>query len=430
MVPGAASCGAAASRAAHGWHRAVGAATAAGAAPIKRPGHAANWKIPRGCEPCGVPLVHPTPRASRASLHRPGCLVFVGLVRARGLYFAPPRIASKRLPTQLSCGRGAAIPGMILRRSAAGIVLYAYGAAAECAGCTKSSSSRPATASRRRPRAGATGTSGTCPCRSRRARRRRARRPPPRGRPRRRVEPTPRHRPWSRRRSRRRGRPPAPRRRRRRRRRSSACARAGRARRRCAAPSRRRTAVWWTRRACWACASRYWPSSSWPWSSRGRAGRCPRGSSGASARTARTGDVHVNAPPRRGSIKAQLLFELGRGAELRELLDDLLGLLLLDLLLEHGLGAPSTTSFASLRPRPVSARTSLMTLILAFASKLVSLMSKNSFSSAAASAGAAAGAAGRGDLHHAAAAAAALQVGVAQAARSLKRSRNSLSSKR
>ena len=26
---------------------------------------------------------------------------------------------------------------MILRRSAAGIVLYAYGAAAECAGCTK-----------------------------------------------------------------------------------------------------------------------------------------------------------------------------------------------------------------------------------------------------------------------------------------------------
>jgi len=42
-------------------------------------------------------------------------------------------------------------------------------------------------------------------------------------------------------------------------------------------------------------------------------------------------------------------------------------------------GAPSTTSFASLRPRPVSARTSLMTLIFALASKLVSLMSKNSF---------------------------------------------------
>ena len=41
------------------------------------------------------------------------------------------------LPTRLSCGRGAAIPRMILRRSAAGIVLYAYGAAAECAGCTK-----------------------------------------------------------------------------------------------------------------------------------------------------------------------------------------------------------------------------------------------------------------------------------------------------
>ena len=41
------------------------------------------------------------------------------------------------LPTRLSCGRGAAIPGMILRRTAAGIVLYAYGAGAECAGCTK-----------------------------------------------------------------------------------------------------------------------------------------------------------------------------------------------------------------------------------------------------------------------------------------------------
>mmetsp|Transcript_14332 Transcript_14332/g.35997 ORF Transcript_14332/g.35997 Transcript_14332/m.35997 type:complete len:225 (+) Transcript_14332:64-738(+) len=49
------------------------------------------------------------------------------------------------------------------------------------------------------------------------------------------------------------------------------------------------------------------------------------------------------------------------------------------------LGAPSTISFASLSPKPAIFRTSLMTLILALASKPTSLRSKIVFSSAAAS---------------------------------------------
>ena len=57
------------------------------------------------------------------------------------------------------------------------------------------------------------------------------------------------------------------------------------------------------------------------------------------------------------------LLELDLGAGLFELLLDVLGLGLGDAFLEV-LGAPSTRSFASLRPRPVISRTTLMTLIL------------------------------------------------------------------
>ena len=87
--------------------------------------------------------------------------------------------------------------------------------------------------------------------------------------------------------------------------------------------------------------------------------------------------MHVRAAEGGAIGKRAALFELGRGAELRELLDRSSASSFFTSFFST-LGAPSTTSFASLRPRPVSARTSLMTLILALASKLVSLMSKNS----------------------------------------------------
>lgn len=57
-------------------------------------------------------------------------------------------------------------------------------------------------------------------------------------------------------------------------------------------------------------------------------------------------------------------------------------------------GAPSTSSFASLRPRSVMALTSLITLILEAASNPSSLILKSVFSSAGAAASAAAGAPG------------------------------------
>ena len=200
-----------------------------------------------------------------------------------------------------------------------------------------------------------------CPCRSRRAHRRRA------GRPLRSAAPGgsefP-HRPWSRRRSRHRSRPPAPPRRRRRRRRSSACAGRG-------VPKKmlRRAGgglLFGGPAACWAVPRDI--GLLLP----GRGGRAaalgvPKGSEG--KRSKENHDVRsrrargVIIPPfELGSVLSQVTLTISRPPPFTSS--------------EHGRRS-STISFASLSPRPVSARTSLMTLIFALASKLVSLMSKN-----------------------------------------------------
>ena len=91
------------------------------------------------------------------------------------------------------------------------------------------------------------------------------------------------------------------------------------------------------------------------------------------------------------------LLELDRAAGLFEGGLGLLGVFLGDLL-EDGLGAPSTRSLASLRPRFVSARTSLMTWIF-LSPAAVRTTSNSSFSSSASAGAAPPAAAGRGHGH-------------------------------
>ena len=112
---------------------------------------------------------------------------------------------------------------------------------------------------------------------------------------------------------------------------------------------------------------------------------------------------------------ANTTFELGRGAELRELLDDLLGLLLLHLLLEHGRRA--LDDLLRLLEAEARQRAHLLDdLDLGLGVKTRQLDVEELLLLRGGLGRRRSRGRGRGgDLHHAAAAAAALQIGVAQA---------------
>ena len=112
-----------------------------------------------------------------------------------------------------------------------------------------------------------------------------------------------------------------------------------------------------------------------------RRNTAPRMTTRARARDPRAGVAHAREPGAR-------LLEVDDGADFLELGLDLLGLVLGDAFLD-GFGALSTRSLASFRPRPVIARTTLMTWIF-LSPTPVRMTSNSSFSSTAAAAPAAA----------------------------------------
>ena len=93
-----------------------------------------------------------------------------------------------------------------------------------------------------------------------------------------------------------------------------------------------------------------------------------------------------------------VLLDLDFRADFVEFLPDGFGLFLVHTLLD-ALGTASTRSLASLRPRLVTSRTTLMMLIFLSAGKLTSVTLNSVFSSAGAAAAAAAAAAGHGHRH-------------------------------
>ena len=112
----------------------------------------------------------------------------------------------------------------------------------------------------------------------------------------------------------------------------------------------------------------------------------------ADRRTARSvGDGQLGSRGRDVTASADLL-DLDGGAGLFELLLELLGVVL-EMPVLTSLGAASTRSLASLRPRPVAARTTLMTLIL-LAPKASRTTSNSVLAATGSAAAAAAGRAG------------------------------------